>query len=124
MADQRHTPGPWVAKTITDPDTNCLNIAVGTPPKDYLDNFDTVVCLDIRGNGRFNKEIREVAEANAHLIAAAPELLKTLIDLVPYIKECEQLGQIHPIQAQAIREVVTTALAKAEPTNVNPKQEE
>lgn len=75
---QKHTKGPWISKTITDVDTNYLLIAVGTPPKKSPDNFDRIVCLDIRGTGSYNKQVREVAEANAALIAAAPELLEAL----------------------------------------------
>ena len=47
---------------------------------------------------------------------AAPELLKTLIDLIPYIDECEKLRQIQPMQAKAIREVASTAIANASPS--------
>jgi len=65
------------------------------------------------------------ADLQQRLEAEKAELVETLTDLIPYINECEMAKQIYRTQAQAIREVVAAAIAKAEPTTTtNPKPEE
>ena len=62
--DNKFTPGPWIAGCMSHSDY-----------KNYYvdDQFGLVIC---EVGGRVIKE--EIAEANAHLIAAAPEMYEAL----------------------------------------------
>lgn len=69
MSELKHTPGPWVAN-----DKHCGNNPWRVEPatKDWLNDGWTIA--DLLGPD---------AEANARLIAAAPELLAALVQLMP-----------------------------------------
>ena len=73
---KEHTPGPW--KLNTDGDTGMNDSGC------ILDSIGHVIVTDIYGtfkNGRTTGE----AEANARLIAAAPDLLAACRDAIDFI---------------------------------------
>jgi hypothetical protein len=90
MGKEAHTPGPWF-------------------PVPYGDGNDTVICRDETGNQRIafmaisgsrdererRKDWAEI-KANARLIAAAPELLEALENL---LAECPEAWSRHGAQA-------------------------
>lgn len=70
--NQLHTPGPWEVKATTYP---------------IADTGDHDTQFDIRANGKAFAYVHdgdETAEANARLIAAAPELLEALQELCSF----------------------------------------
>lgn len=77
------TPGPWFAGrlVLADPDDEFGTISIGQqdisdrPNKDA--HFEDTICEVWQ-----NPNLAEDAEANARLIAAAPELLEALEDIV------------------------------------------
>ena len=90
MSKQQHTPGPW--KLSEDPET-FKNKIFGA------DNYNVL------GPNRLSSEV----EANARLIAAAPDLLEALEELISY-RAVEQLREYgnYPVFAK-----VDAAIAKA-----------
>lgn len=69
----KHTPGPWAA-------TPCLDVGRYGPPWTIRVDKQTVVASLI---GAALHRGAETAEANARLIAAAPDLLAALKELLP-----------------------------------------
>lgn len=70
----KHTPGPW---TIDEPGSRLITFH-GIPVAKALDNCDT----------------KEEIQANARLIAAAPDMLEELKDAVDYLsRRREELAQ-------------------------------
>lgn len=81
-----HTPGPWTHDPeVTDPDT--LNTAPEVSAK--LPNGDTRYICRMFGTA---PQVIEESQANARLIAAAPELLTTLQDILLDIAANESNG--------------------------------
>lgn len=74
MTTTKHTPGPWLASKY--PRSNAY--VVTTTPGDAKGDIANVLF----GLG---SKIAEETEANARLIAAAPELLEAAIEALPYI---------------------------------------
>ncbi len=83
----KHTPGPW---TVEDIGTDCLFIRGNVPQeganaelREYYSNLATVTQ---RGpHPRYGGGIeRATTLANAHLIAAAPELLQALAETLAF----------------------------------------
>ena len=72
----QHTPGPW--KLNTDGDTGMNDSGC------ILDSIGHVIVTDIYGTYRNGRTTGE-AEANARLIAAAPDLLAALTEAVDFI---------------------------------------
>jgi len=69
MSMSKHTPGPWGEMTMS---SNNLTIGIGYPEGDDRDHFlAEVTCGD-----------PDELEANARLIAAAPQMLQALQALV------------------------------------------
>ena len=64
-----HTPGPWQAVKSFDPD---FSFAICAQPHPALRGFTHIIA------GIRETDDAEAAEANARLIAAAPELLEAL----------------------------------------------
>ena len=97
MADEmKHTPGPW----LSYPD-DFGTVHGSTHYSVVNDGVITVAYVIAFGNG---KEI-EAHKANAHLIAAAPELLEALEYA---LKEMAALDLLRPAQVKA-----QAAIAKA-----------
>lgn len=68
----KHTPGPWKIRRVTHYD---IRIAPESEPEH----------VSIAGMAIWGEEHREELEANARLIAAAPELLEALKDCVQWL---------------------------------------
>lgn len=111
MRQTKHTPGPY----------ECGSVKGGTYYIWKMNNHGTYrLHITFNNDGRLDNgdEVPdEELQATMNLMAAAPELLETLSDLIPYINECEQRKQIYRTQAQAIREVVSAAIAKVDTNN-------
>ena len=73
-----YTPGPWEAKR-TDPQEWAINAPNGDPALKHGTWHGLAVAY---GCDESPSVGREVAEANARLIAAAPELLEALTEIV------------------------------------------
>jgi hypothetical protein len=91
-----HTPGPWLFCDDNGPDRN---IWAGTTVIATTDG-DSVAC--------------ETANANARLIAAAPELLSALKLCLYTLKQMLSDGYFHYIGAEHEIENATNAINKAE----------
>ena len=105
--EAKHTPGPW--KLNADEDTGMNDSGC------ILDSVGHVIVTDIYGtfkNGRTTGE----AEANARLIAAAPDLLaqlqRTLIDLEDFCSDEPEFEWSQDAGNKMIREI-EQAIAKA-----------
>ena len=90
MAERKHTPGPWLAAAkpssivgwpIVQPATGRLICNIN-----YVQR--TVIDPEVAGDRAFNRE----SEANARLIAAAPDLLKALRALVAVHRALDTVG--------------------------------
>lgn len=81
----QHTPGPWKAvKTIVN--IPRMVIVPHTPINGY----------QVSRTSSLTAHLADEAEANARLIAKAPELLKVLRGVLPYAEtECSQLWELH-----------------------------
>lgn len=112
MSEAKHTPGPWriehgMIKGASDVHTNGrLRNALGISSASYSD----IVC-DIHGD----IDLAAAPLANARLIAAAPELLEALKNIVSEIRaysspECDDEGAIGAEELKA----ADFAIAKAE----------
>lgn len=70
-----HTPGPWALETVT---TSCgICHKIGPFPARRDSDSPRHACLYSDNNSTFNPADQELL-ANAHLIAAAPDLLEAL----------------------------------------------
>ena len=88
----KHTPGPW------NYDRSGYSLYVNS-------GRELVTALSMDG-----KRL-ETSEANARLIAAAPDLLSALDDLARYADTCELfLRETHPGKADMLRKRVTAAI--------------
>jgi len=83
MTETKHTPGPW---SVIPPDENSkswfvgrdrLGASIGTVPEHFKDDRTFYVCC-------FRYFPIDDAEANANLIAAAPDMYEVLEDLLKY----------------------------------------
>ena len=98
MSDSKHTPGPWFTKRAQLPVDGEYDWCVGA----HINGKPHVI---IEAFGRVSEDDRPNAEANARLIAAAPEMFEALeqsmqawvnaieLDLLPsqHIKTAEML---------------------------------
>lgn len=102
----KHTPGPWVTNTAGSAKRGepfkVTEIYVYAP--DTQD--DTAICADV-----IDPVTQEPSEANAHLIAAAPELLSALEMVRDADNDCKRDG-LPTIPASA-RAKIDAAIAKA-----------
>ena len=107
MSENKHTPGPWLISRYAPPMSN-----KGQAADIYID--------DDNGGGEItvckmaaDVEDREMIEANARLISAAPDLLKALKMLYQWVQaEVEQFEAAAP--DDFIIEAVEAAIKKAE----------
>lgn len=73
MTAYKHTPGPW--SFYTEPQPN------GCP---VVGSNGLLICM--LGHSVRMADQKEIALANARLIAAAPELLEALVDAIVYLQ--------------------------------------
>ena len=95
-----HTPGPWmVPHFATDADCNCQYVL-----SDNQHGMGAIATVHHDGetDGRHNEPM-EIAQANARLIAAAPELLTALIwaeaAIAPFSKDPQEKSGINMARA-------------------------
>lgn len=98
MADQRHTPGPWEARIG---DTHTVIGAWG----------DSICGMQRNTCSRAHAE----QDANARLIAAAPELLEACKLSEAVLAEHEQYDGSEPSRESEAAQACRAALATAEP---------
>lgn len=107
MTERKHTPGPWKfakGKTNVDGDTGNHIGSVVTVEK--VGDYPWYICAvdDYCGPG-------EASQANAHLIAAAPELLEACVAL---LARCEVLDEADCPTRELAMAVRAIAKAKGE----------
>ena len=103
MTDTQHTPGPWIA-------CGWKSLTVNAGPEGRFSEQSTIVLMP---GARHEREITsgtqlQEMQANARLIAAAPELLAALEDLLN-----EYQGFREPYRNEAMCEHARAAIAKA-----------
>lgn len=121
MSDAKHTPGPWnIHPAYTDPKINRVDGDGVTDPFDYCSTYiargeqiiaDVQMLKPDRDVGGWpHVESREEMMANTILIAAAPELLEALRDLIagPGPKRCG-----HDFDCVCAGDTARAAIAKA-----------
>jgi hypothetical protein len=108
-ATARHTPGPWGARFSEMGGYDCMTHAWHIGPQAGLVPISVcVVDLSTYGQRLCNYDFKsEQAKADAHLIAAAPDLLAALIELLDWSQSEYQSNK--QIDARA-----AAAIAKAE----------
>ena len=85
MSEAKHTPGPWVLETVR---TSCgICHKVGPFPGRRENDEPRHACLYADYPSKHNPADAEL-DANAILIAAAPDLLDALEKFVKYAVEC------------------------------------
>lgn len=94
MSAPKYTPGPWVARWWKE--TECL---VGREKESPFCMAGVIA----KGRGFSNEEV----EANAHLIAAAPELLEALHNVL-------SCAEVEILKYSGLWAQVRAAIAKAE----------
>lgn len=104
MADTevKHTPGPWF---IEDPFGDYLSVAIGGPEA-YDWRFVAHVHTDLEKGPKVRPIGKTQMEANAHLIAAAPDMLAALKGAEEWLKGFAS--------AEPYLGVIQEAIAKAE----------
>lgn len=89
MEKVEHTPGPW--EVWTENAEVFANVTENTPDSitgmkiAECDSFD-IELPDISDTEEADEAARRIAQANAYLIAAAPELLHVAVDLMARLK--------------------------------------
>lgn len=101
MSQTKFTPGPWATKSARIPVDGEFDWCVSTS----IDGADYVIA---EAFGRVAEQIRPNAEANARLMAAAPELYEALEELLQDIQQYEAWQR----PARAV-DVARAAIAKA-----------
>jgi hypothetical protein len=107
MSETSHTPGPWVAVLNGGDDEDTRDLLVGK----YGRSGFTVIA-DCRSRWVAD-DVGGDEEANAYLIAAAPDMLLAGKHLAVKLAECYRAAGVDPKECQAIRDWMTIA-AKAE----------
>lgn len=106
MADAKHTPGPWVLKR----DGVIVGGEVTMLPRGAVQQQVASACVVREENGD--------REANARLLAAAPELLALLREALEFVEDHADVtdgpdGQPQPNRAMSLAQILSTAIAKA-----------
>lgn len=110
MTDSKHTPGPWQAMPVAEHSTTGQTIIVL--------NYDGYPTAFVPG-WTDNPETTSEAQANARLIAAAPDLLAALrlaegrLALLLRIFPDEHDECDHPVATTGVHKSVLAAIAKA-----------
>lgn len=94
----KHTPGPWFPSFHA-------NICIGV--QNSPDGFTQMICNSILPDKDEEYENqREEIEANAKLIAAAPELLEACVESLSTIEMLlDEIGKIHPSASISITSI-------------------
>lgn len=101
MSDAKHTPGPW----LVDRDPR-----IGMAWNNHIvDQHGNAVCFMAHSNGRDT----ERDEANASLIAAAPDLLEALQEVLATNRATSRLPKT-VLEAELMLDRIRAAAAKAE----------
>ncbi|MEZ1534200.1 hypothetical protein QVM32_08185 [Pseudomonas asiatica] len=106
-----HTPGPWVLDTIQTSVGICHRIGP-FPPRRPDDETVRHACLYADYPSAFNPADKEL-EANARLIAAAPDLLTALVSVVESAEQRifeDWLLRISPCFSDSLRAELTMAI--------------
>lgn len=87
MTKAKHTPGPWIAYLNIAPGNRSFGIVTDDPNLNdedsvALPHYHPLVANVLRGHGHAP---REIAEANARLIADAPDMYDLLSEALPYL---------------------------------------
>lgn len=109
--EQKHTPGPWVVEHGLSSDP-----AKYTPGIDAVGENFTVILYGIKNEGEargIRGRTDEEQEANARLIAAAPELLEALREVLKHEKwHAAAADEVTPSARAAIKRA-DAVIAKA-----------
>ena len=102
----QHTPGPWTFSQSTEYGDKRFYIAQadGAPYTPHYSDVATLIAETV------NDERKSIQEANARLIAAAPDLLEALQDIVKSLVDQDDEGMIEHAQQMII---ARAAIAKA-----------
>jgi hypothetical protein len=109
----KHTKGPWISRVVGIFNGNTATIQINTPEENYFSGKHIAkICVKHgdRDHDRFYYSAEE-AEANAKLIAAAPELLEALQNVIDYHDRCANNG--NPVLSPHWEGVVRRAIKKA-----------
>ena len=101
----QHTPGPWEARVANEYRPTCYGYTVSSDERPLAEVFKIGLTT-------------EAAEANAHLIAAAPDLLAALEACKEWIDNLVTQGTIDPLLDAMPnnfggRKTISAAIAKA-----------
>lgn len=111
MSEAKHTPGPWMMPHFADDSATCNCTSV------LSDSQHGMGCIATVPHGDENEPL-EIAKANARLIAAAPDLLEALKDLLTITIDLRaKVAAAGVATSFAELEAITyaeTAIAKAE----------
>lgn len=114
MSQTKHTPGPWVA-TIEPTSTEgvALRYNINAPEQDAISLAYGQSQEHLCGRAILAEEL----EANAHLIASAPELLENLSNLVSWAENVGFFDVDDPVFHTTLNEA-RVAIAKAQGSEV------
>jgi hypothetical protein len=101
-----HTPGPWRIYRITGEDGESIGVMCINEQHIDSDGDPSDIC-EIANLGYYGIP---QCEANAKLIAAAPELLAALQAM---LKDCEQSCETSLVHGGAVEDMARSAIAKA-----------
>lgn len=99
MADTTHTPGPWIVRTFPTGRAAAAVLWVTDATPDQGDRFVGQAICSVTGTN-------PAAAANAHLVAAAPELLAALRSVVATFAD-------HPDRDEVSMALARAAIARA-----------
>ena len=120
-----HTPGPWIVEKSDSSQTGSVHYAVKTdyrpPEHPWSPRFIVFMCGglgDYHPSRRMNDYRGDLQiEADARLIAAAPELLKALKLCAIELQKGQEIGAAHGLAVPALNRALAAsleAIAKAE----------
>jgi hypothetical protein len=101
MSDTKFTPGPWRVELGDGyPHAGSWCVVCDTHPSKYT----PLVAV---------QDFDDRSEADARLIAAAPDIYDALILALPYVETAESDDAYKPSSARRVTETIRAALAKA-----------
>lgn len=105
MSTVKHTPGPWATNrlTINNPEDNAGHLIISADTADKHDSPTYPIVCTLQAKVINNRLDFKEAEANAKLIAAAPELLEALQNLTEWAKKAHPIGYTFDEALSAIK---------------------